>query len=97
MQDSLEPYVVELLKAKGAADTPEARQSLLANVNAAIDQALIEALPLAQLDRLEAATQSRQINDGLVEQLLAEAHVDPSEIIKTTLATFKTTYLKGAN
>ena len=95
MQDPLEQYVVKLLKDKGVPDTPEARNDLLDRVNAATNQALIAALPLAQLEKLEEATKSGQVEDSLIDQLLSEAGADPAMILKEALDQFRNEYLKG--
>lgn len=95
MKDPLDTYVADLLKERGQADTEEARQALLAEVNAAIDQALIEALPLKQLDELERATEEGSTDEALLEKLLNEVGADTDGIVSETLKTFRNNYLKG--
>lgn len=95
MQDPLEMYVENLLKTKGEPNTPESRSLLLNKVNEAIDKALIEALPLKQLDKLENATEQNQVSENIVEELLAEANANPSKIINDTLTNFQNEYIKG--
>jgi len=96
MQDPLDKYVSDLIVAKGSTDTPEEHASLLNNINEAIDQALIEALPLAQLDKLETATTNgSEMPDDYVGQLLIEAGINPEEIINATLQRFRNDYMKG--
>lgn len=96
MQDPLESFIAKLLREKGKPETAESRTQLLAAVNNAIDQALIEALPLKQLDKLEAATNENRVDDALLEQLLSEAGIKSDEIINKTLEKFQDEYLKGA-
>ena len=95
MQDPLETYVAKLLKAKGEPETEESKSALLDKINDAIDQALIEALPLKQLDELEKATAENRVDDNTIERLLNEVGADPSEIMKKTLDDFQHKYLKG--
>lgn len=98
MQDPLDKYLSELIAARGLIDSPEAREALAEQVNDALDQALVEALPLEQLDKLEAATQDGgEIADGFVEQLLSEAGINPDNIITKTLQSFRDNYVKGEN
>ena len=96
MQDPLDIYLSELIAAKGISDTPEAREALANEINAALDQALIEALPLAQLDKLENATKDGgELPDGFIEQLLNEAGIDPNVIIDKILQEFRNNYVIG--
>lgn len=98
MQDPLDNYLSELIAAKGISDTPEVRAALADEVNEALDQALIEALPLAQLDKLEQATESdKSPDDEVLERLLVEAGVNPGDIINAALQDFRNNYLKGEN
>ena len=95
MQDPLEEYVVNLLKSKGEPDTPESRAALLEKANEAINKALVEALPLEQLAKLEDATKENQVDDSTVEKLLTEVGADPSKIISDAMNAFKNEYMKG--
>lgn len=96
MQDPLDRYLSELIATKGISDTPEAREALANEVNNALDQALIEALPLAQLDKLENATKDGgELPDGFIEQLLNEAGIDPNVIIDKALQEFRNNYTVG--
>ena len=95
MQDPLESYVSKLLKEKGVSETAEARQELQKKINEYIDQSLLGALPLTQLDELEKAAKDEQVDDGMVERLLSEAGTDPSAVIKKALETFRENYLRG--
>lgn len=98
MQDPLDRYLSELIAAKGLSDSPETRDALAEQVNNTLDQALIEALPLAQLDKLEAATKDGgEVADGFIEQLLSEAGIDSDKIIVETLESFRDSYMKGGN
>ena len=95
MNDPLSEYVAQLMKAKGVADSEEARAELLEKVNDAVDEALLEALPLDQLDKLEAAAKEDAIGENMIDDLLDEAGVDAEQITAETLAQFKDSYLKG--
>lgn len=95
MQDPLEIYVEKLLKAKGETSSPESRSRLLGEVNKVVDKALIEALPLKQLDKLENSAKNNQVDDKLVEELLSEVGVTPSKVIRDTLMAFQKEYIKG--
>ena len=95
MQDPLEMYVVKLLRAKGEPETVESKSLLMDRVNDAVDQALIEALPLKQLDQLEQATKNDHVDSDMVERLLDEVGAKPSDIIKKALDDFAREYLKG--
>ena len=96
MQDPLDIYLSELIAANGISDTPEAREALANEINAALDQALIEALPLAQLDKLENATKDGgELPDGFIEQLLNEAGIDPNVITGKALQEFRNNYAIG--
>ncbi len=96
MQDPLDRYLSELIATKGISDTPEAREALANEVNNALDQALIEALPLTQLDKLENATKDGgELPDGFIEQLLNEAGIDPNVIIGKALQEFRKNYAIG--
>lgn len=94
MGDPLDEYITKLLALRREPET--ARAGLTAEVNVAIDQALIEALPLKQLDKLEEATKNGAVSDGLVEELLAEVGVSPEEIIEQVLDNFEKN-AKGEN
>jgi len=96
MKDSLDAYVADLLKDKGQPDSEEMHQALLVKVNDSIDQALIEALPLKQLDELEQATSEGRTDESLLEKLLNEVGADTDKIISETLKNFRNNYLKGA-
>lgn len=98
MQDPLDKYVSDLIVEKNGTDTPETHAALLKDVNEAIDQALVEALPLAQLEKLEVAVNNGgEVTDNLVEQLLIEAGADPEGIVNATLQNFHNNYMKGEN
>ena len=62
MSDPLENYVANLLREKGVPDSAGARSELLARVNDAIDQALVEALSDEQLSTLEAAAKEASVS-----------------------------------
>lgn len=96
MQDPLESFVAGLIKAKGEPDTPERHAELLKEVNDVIDQAFLEAMPEEQLTKLEAAVKEEQVDDNLIEQLLAEAGANPDEIMRQALIDYRNQYLKGA-
>lgn len=96
MQNPLEAYAAKLLDSKGEPDTPESRSRLLGQINEAIDTALIEALPLKQLDKLETSASEGNVNEDTVEALLMEVGANPSKIINETLTKFQNEYLKGA-
>lgn len=95
MQDPLETYVVNLLRVKGEPETAEVRTDLLKRVNDAVDQALIEALPIEQLDKLENATKESRVDDNLVEQLLNETGINSETVIRKALDSFRREYLEG--
>ncbi len=95
MEDPLDAYVTQLLSEKGEPDTLESHQVLLDEVNEAVDQALIGALPLKQLDELEAATQEGRVDDALLEKLLGEVGVDADQVMQEALENFRNKYLKG--
>ena len=96
MQEPLGVYAAELLKTKGEPETEGSKSALIQEVNNVINQALIEALPLNQLDKLEKATAENRLDDNTIEQLLNEAGIDPDAIVKKTLDDFRHAYLKGA-
>ena len=91
----LDAYIAELLKESGTPDTDEARADLSGRINDAIDQALLEALPLKQLDELEAAVKEDKVDEGLITRLLEEAGVSSEQVIKSALDQFKSDYVKG--
>ena len=89
----LDAYVDELL---GEESSDQAkRKELMSKVNEAIDQALIESLPMPQLDKLEQAVKERRINDQVLTDLLEEAHVNTAVVVHVVLNDFRTNYLKG--
>ena len=96
MQDPIESYVSKILNMRGEADTTEAHAKLSEEINDAIDQALIGALPLPQLDKLEAAAANDTVSDTLIEQLLKEAGVDSKKIIQDVLQKFQNNNQEGA-
>lgn len=95
MHDPLEIYIEKLLRVKGELDTPESRSILLDKVNEAVDKALVEALPLKQLDKLENLAKTNQMNENTMEELLAEVGISPEKIISETLTNFQNNYMKG--
>lgn len=95
MQDSLKQYVSELIKKKGLSETVDLHQRLSQEVSAYIDQALLEALPLSQLDKLEEAAKDERVNDETIEQLLSESNIDPNQIVRDALDEFSKKYLEG--
>lgn len=96
MQDPLESFVAGLITTKGEPDTPERHAELLKEVNDAIDQAFLMAMPEEQLSKLEVAIKEDQVDDALIEQLLTEAGANPDEIMRQTLINFRAQYMKGA-
>lgn len=95
MKDPLEIYVNNLLSARGQAVSEENRSNLLREVSSAISKALLESLPLAQLDQLEDIAQAGEVQPSVLERILADANVDTQGIIDNTLRNFQVNYLKG--
>lgn len=95
MQDPLDPHVTKILAMRGEPDTAEAHARLSQEINDAIDQAILEALPLQQLDKLEAAAANNTVTEDLVEHLLAEAHIDSKAIIDSVLQKYQNDTQKG--
>lgn len=96
MQDPLDSQVTKILAIRGEPDTAEAHAKLLQEINDAIDEALLEALPLQQLDKLEAALARNEATDDLVERLLAESNIDSTAIINSVLQKYQGNITKGA-
>lgn len=96
MQDPLESYVTKILNMRGEPDTADNRAKLSEELNDAIDQAILEALPLQQLDKLESAAAQNNVTEGLIDQLLAEANLDPKAIIDSVIQKYLNTNQEGA-
>ena len=95
MSDPLENYVANLLREKGVPDSAGARSELLARVNDAIDQALVEALSDEQLSTLEAAAKEDRVDEGMMARMLQESGATPKDITANALRVFRDNYLKG--
>ena len=106
MQDSLESYVVQLLRDKGVPDSEWGTQSIefqkvFDRVSNFIDQTVFDALSEDGKEKVREAksteANSDKQDDGeLVERLLIENGVDPETILKDALIKFREEYLEEA-
>ena len=94
MEELYGSFVDDLLKQKGIEATPEQRESLFAYIDQEVDKALLEALPMEQLDKLEAATREGTVNDNTIEQLADEAGLDLQSTMKEILENIRDDFLK---
>lgn len=90
--DPLDRYITELLEAKQLPDNMENHAKLLEEVDAYLDDALMEALPDAAIEELEKVTDAGTVSSAMLEDLLRKAGADPDRIMGEALVRFKNEY-----
>jgi hypothetical protein len=95
-QYSLDIFVSDLLAAKGMKDDPETHAELLAVVQENVNQAIIGALPSADVARLEYLANSDPTEEEIA-QLIENADFDHTEVVKRALEKFRDEFLRGGN
>ena len=96
MQESLDKYVSQLLSEKGVPETPESHAAIIEQIDEVVNQALVDSLPIEQLDKLQQAVEAKTVDDDLFSSLLREANINVDEITNSALSKFRNDYLKGA-
>jgi len=94
-RDPLDSFVTRLLQQKGIADDSATHNQLKQEVEEAIDQAFLEALPLTQLDKLEEKSNTGEVDATYIESLLDEVGVKSEDVARDALSKFEDRYLKG--
>ena len=95
MQEPIDKYASQLLGEKGIAETPEIRADLVEQLNDAIDRALFESLTIEQIDELKQADAEGRATDEMLQQMLASARINTTEVANKALVEFREKYLKG--
>lgn len=95
--DPLKPFVDSLLEKSGRSGDDAARAEITNKIDEAVERALIEALPLDQLDKLDEAVKKGIATEEMVDELLIEGGVDTNSVIEQAMHDFEEDYLKGAN
>ena len=94
MEELYGQFVDELLTKKGITATPEQREALLNHIDEAVNNALLGALPEEQLNKLDGARELDIVDDGMVERMLAEAGVDPADVVSKTLDNYREKFMQ---
>ena len=98
MKDQLLPFVDGLLKEKNLSGMNEnvfiALRSELSNeLEAQINNAIIDALDDSSAEKLESVINSQGVSEHNVQSVIAESGVDTTKIIASTMAAFREFYL----
>ena len=93
-QYSLDVFVSDLLAAKGMQDDPKTHAELLDAVQESVNQAIIGALPSADVARLEYLSNDEPTEEE-ISRLIENADFNSEEVVKRAMERFRDAFLKG--
>lgn len=88
-------FVEQLILEKGGVATEEAKAQLLEALNEKINVSILNAMPDASLERLNALLDSPEVTNQQIDALINESGVNTDEVVEKAMIEFRTEYLDG--